>query len=114
MKRRNFIKQLAIAASIAAIGLGSGSLYAQQKTVKIGVLHSLSGTMYAFFHIAGVDDSLAFCKRLMRDARLGLAPGSAFGPRGEGFLRWCFAASEERLAQGLERLRQGLVRMKAA
>src|SRR5262245_30365073 len=44
MKRRVFIKQLAIAASVAAIGL-SGSAYAQQKTIKIGVLHSLSGTM---------------------------------------------------------------------
>jgi urea transport system substrate-binding protein len=44
MKRRTFTK-LALAAAVAAIGLGSGALYAQQKTVKIGVLHSLSGTM---------------------------------------------------------------------
>src|SRR5678815_2513891 len=45
MKRRSFIRQLAISAAVAAIGLGSTSLYAQQKTVKVGVLHSLSGTM---------------------------------------------------------------------
>ena len=45
MKRRTFVKQLALAASVAAIGFGSTSLYAQGKTVKIGVLHSLSGTM---------------------------------------------------------------------
>jgi urea transport system substrate-binding protein len=45
MKRRMFIKQLAMSAAVAAIGLGSTSLYAQGKTVKIGVLHSLSGTM---------------------------------------------------------------------
>jgi len=45
MKRRMFIKQLALAASVAAIGMGSTSLYAQGKTVKIGILHSLSGTM---------------------------------------------------------------------
>ena len=45
MKRRTVIKQLALSAAIAAIGLGSTSLYAQQKTVKVGVLHSLSGTM---------------------------------------------------------------------
>ena len=64
--------------------------------------------MYAFFRAPGVHDSLAFCKGLMQRARLGLAPGSAFGPEGEGFLRWCFAASEERLAQGVERLRRGL------
>lgn len=45
MKRRLFVKQLALSAAIAAIGFGSTGLYAQGKTVKIGVLHSLSGTM---------------------------------------------------------------------
>ena len=45
MKRRMFVKQLAMTAAVAAIGLGSGSLYAQGKTIKVGVLHSLSGTM---------------------------------------------------------------------
>src|SRR3990170_5916310 len=43
MKRRSFVKTLAIAASVAAIG--SSSAFAQQKTVKVGILHSLSGTM---------------------------------------------------------------------
>jgi len=69
-----------------------------------------SGTMYAFFRIDGVADSLDFCKRLVRETRLGLAPGSAFGPQGEGFVRWCFASGEERLAEGLDRLRRFLVR----
>ena len=69
-----------------------------------------SGTMYAFFKVAGVADSLEFCKRLVRDAGLGLAPGSAFGPEGEGFVRWCFAASEDRLAEGVRRLRNIMVR----
>ena len=45
MQRRTFIRQLALSAAIASIGLGSGHLYAQQKTVKVGVLHSLSGTI---------------------------------------------------------------------
>lgn len=68
------------------------------------------GAMYAFFRVDGVADSLAFCKRLVRDARLGLAPGSAFGPEGEGFVRWCFAASPERLLDGVGRLRAFLSR----
>ena len=67
-----------------------------------------SGTMYAFFRAPGMEDSLEFCKRLVRDVGLGLAPGSAFGASGEGYARWCFAASEERLAQGVERLKRGL------
>jgi aspartate/methionine/tyrosine aminotransferase len=69
-----------------------------------------SGTMYAFFKVEGVSDSLEFCKRLVRDAGLGLAPGSAFGVAGEGFVRWCFAASEDRLAEGVRRLRNNMVR----
>jgi len=69
-----------------------------------------TGTMYAFFRVRGVEDSLAFCKRLVAEAGLGLAPGSAFGPEGEGCVRWCFAASEARLAEGVERLERFLAR----
>jgi aspartate/methionine/tyrosine aminotransferase len=67
-----------------------------------------TGTMYAFFRVEGMKDSLAFCKELVRDTGLGLAPGSAFGTEGEGFVRWCFAASEEKLADGVARLRRAL------
>jgi len=63
-----------------------------------------AGAMYAFFRIAGVDDSMAFCRRLVQEAKLGLAPGSAFGPEAEAFVRWCFAASDERLDEGVARL----------
>ena len=69
---------------------------------------SPDGTMYAFFRVEGESDSLALCKKLVREHGLGLAPGSAFGPEGEGFVRWCFAASEEKLAGGVARLKKGL------
>jgi aspartate/methionine/tyrosine aminotransferase len=75
--------------------------------------HSPAGAMYAFFRVDGVADSLAFCKRLVAEAKLGLAPGAAFGPEGEGFLRWCFAASETRLADGVERLERALATARA-
>ncbi len=67
-----------------------------------------SGAMYAFFRIKEIGDSLAFCKRMVRDFGLGLAPGIAFGPEGEGFLRWCFATSQERLEQGFGRFERAL------
>jgi aspartate/methionine/tyrosine aminotransferase len=70
--------------------------------------HSPPGAMYAFFRVDGVTDSLAFCKRLVAEAKLGLAPGAAFGSEGEGFVRWCFAASEARLADGVTRLETAL------
>jgi aspartate/methionine/tyrosine aminotransferase len=66
------------------------------------------GAMYAFFRVERVRDSLALCKRLVAEVGLGLAPGIAFGPEGEGFVRWCFAATHERLADGIGRLRHAL------
>jgi aspartate/methionine/tyrosine aminotransferase len=68
------------------------------------------GAMYVFFRIAGLTDSFALCKALVERAGLGLAPGIAFGPEGEGFLRWCFAAAEDRLEAGAGRLSRHLAR----
>ena len=67
------------------------------------------GGMYAFFRLEGHADCLDTAKRLVREAGLGLAPGSAFGPEAAGWLRWCFASRDpQRLAQGVERLRTWL------
>ncbi len=62
------------------------------------------GAMYLFFKIEGENDSLALCKQLVAEAGIGLAPGSAFGPEGEGAIRWCFASSVEKLELGIQRL----------
>ena len=62
------------------------------------------GAMYGFFRIAGFDDSVETAKRLVREVSLGLAPGLAFGPEGEGWLRWCHATSVAAIEDGLERL----------
>lgn len=67
------------------------------------------GGMYAFFRIAGQDDSLTLAKRLVTKAGLGLAPGAAFGDEGEGWLRWCFASRDpQRLTLGVQRLSAAL------
>ena len=67
------------------------------------------GGLYAFLKIEGQRDSLALAKRLVSEHGLGLAPGIAFGPEGEGWLRWCFASrAPGRLSQGVDRLAQAL------
>ena len=67
------------------------------------------GGMYAFFKLAGFDDSLTIAKRLVAEAGLGLAPGEAFAPQARGWLRWCFASKDpQRLVLGVERLRKWL------
>jgi aspartate/methionine/tyrosine aminotransferase len=67
------------------------------------------GGMYAFFRLEGFGDSLDVAKRLVAEAGLGLAPGNAFAPEAQGWLRWCFASKDpQRLVKGVERLRNWL------
>jgi len=63
---------------------------------------------YAFFAVDGMDNSLEFAKRLVHEAGVGVAPGTAFGPEGEGFLRLCFARAPETLEAAAERLAKAL------
>lgn len=68
------------------------------------------GGMYAFFQLPLLDavpqDSLAVAKRLVLEAGLGLAPGNAFAPEANGWLRWCFASKD------ISRLHDGVARLK--
>jgi aspartate/methionine/tyrosine aminotransferase len=67
------------------------------------------GGMYAFFKLSGFDDSLIVAKRLVAEAGLGLAPGNAFAPEAQGWLRWCFASKDlARLEEGVQRLKRWL------
>jgi aspartate aminotransferase len=62
------------------------------------------GAFYLFPRIDGMEDSFAFCKRLLEETRVGLAPGVAFGAGGEGSLRICYAADGSILEPAMERL----------
>ena len=64
-----------------------------------------AAAFYAFFTVEGVDDSFAFARRLLDESGVGLAPGAAFGPEGEGYLRLCFAADADRLERALRRMK---------
>jgi aspartate/methionine/tyrosine aminotransferase len=72
-------------------------------------LATAKGGMYAFFKLDGFGESLALAKRLVAEAGLGLAPGNAFAPEAQGWLRWCFASKDvSRLGQGVARLESWL------
>jgi aspartate/methionine/tyrosine aminotransferase len=49
-------------------------------------------------------DGRAFAERLLREQRVLVGPGCAFGPGGAGFVRVSFAAEDGRLREGLKRL----------
>jgi hypothetical protein len=62
------------------------------------------GAFYVFPRVQGLGDSFAFCKRLLEETRVGLAPGVAFGAGGEGSVRICYAAERSILEPAMERL----------
>jgi aspartate/methionine/tyrosine aminotransferase len=63
-----------------------------------------AGAFYAFLAVDGVSDTLAFAKEVVQRCKVGLAPGIAFGPAGEGYLRLCFASAPARLEEAIGRL----------
>lgn len=109
-------------AGMAALATGEAPIMsfvntlAERRSFLIEALRSMpgvrlpeaDGAMYAFFSIAGQTDSLRLAKSLVADHGLGLAPGIAFGPEAEGWLRWCYAKPIEMLEAGLQRLRAAL------
>jgi hypothetical protein len=62
------------------------------------------GALYLFPRIDGLRDSFGFCRRLLEETRVGLAPGVAFGEGGEGSVRICYAAERSILEPAMERL----------
>jgi aspartate aminotransferase len=111
-------------AAIAALDQGDASiaeLRTEMAAARDQVISGLSrlsgisapvpeGGMYCFFRLDGCTDSVATAKDLVETVGLGLAPGSAFGAEGAGWLRWCFAARPEKNAEGLRRLETYLAR----
>jgi aspartate/methionine/tyrosine aminotransferase len=66
------------------------------------------GAFYGFLQVEGLKDSLGFASDLVRKARVGVAPGSAFSHDGDAladaYVRICYAQDPKLLETGLERL----------
>ncbi len=67
-----------------------------------------AGAFYGFLAVDGMTDSTAFAKRLLEEAKVGVAPGIAFGPKddkeNDRFIRICFAQDPKRLSEALDRI----------
>ena len=64
-----------------------------------------TGAFYVFAdarHISGDSYRLAF--DILERVHVGVAPGIDFGANGEGYLRFSYANSIERIAEGLDRI----------
>ncbi|QKV18364.1 pyridoxal phosphate-dependent aminotransferase [Oricola thermophila] len=90
--------------AVAALDQGDGFIASQREragTALSVVLDGLrstgrvrvarpQGAFYLFFAVDGISDTMAEAKRIVDETGVGLAPGSAFGPAGEGYFRLCF------------------------
>jgi aspartate/methionine/tyrosine aminotransferase len=72
-----------------------------------------SGAFYAFFRIRGGKSSQETAIRLIDEANVGLAPGSAFSEAGEGYLRLCYARKAEDLEEAVRRIAAALPKLAA-
>ena len=65
---------------------------------------SPDGAFYLFPKIEGLKNSFEFCMRLLKETKVGIAPGVAFGAGGEGSVRICYAAERPILETGMEKI----------
>ena len=68
------------------------------------VVPKVEGAFYLFPKVEGVTDSFAFCKKILMETQVGLAPGVAFGAGGEGSIRICYASEKKILEEAMARL----------
>lgn len=89
------------------------AVYDERRRYLVPALRSIGLTVAteplgAFYVFAGAAhwgaDSVRLASRLLEEAGVAVAPGRDFGPGGEGFLRFSYATSLERLHEGVARL----------
>ena len=108
--------------AIAALKQGEDFIAAQKRRfesntaivmdcfARIGGIHAArpSSSFYAFFKTDSEPDCMKFARRLIDEHALGLAPGCAFGRDFTGYMRLCYAVSEEKLRDALSRIEKAL------
>ncbi len=79
------------------------------KELGFGIVVEPTGAFYVFVnakHLSGDSYNLAF--DILENAHVGVTPGVDFGENGEGYLRFSYANSLERIAEGLDRIERYL------
>ncbi|BDA83416.1 aminotransferase [Aureimonas sp. SA4125] len=71
-----------------------------------------AGAFYSFFRIDGIDDTRAAAFTILEETRIGLAPGTAFGPAATTFMRACFHRRLDEIETAADRLQDWIRRQK--
>ncbi|MDQ2951897.1 MAG: aminotransferase class I/II-fold pyridoxal phosphate-dependent enzyme [Chloroflexota bacterium] len=70
------------------------------------------GAFYCFPNISstGLSDD-EFCERLLKEEKVVVVPGNAFGERGKGHVRACYASSTEQIHEACDRIERFIARV---
>ena len=74
------------------------------------------GAFYCFPNVheaTGLNDE-QFAQELLREERVAVVPGSAFGPSGAGHVRACYATAYEEIVEAMDRTQRFVERRRAA
>ena len=113
------------AAAIEALKNGESDIqamvedYNHRRQVMVSGFNSLGlscfdprGAFYAFPSIKSTRlTSDEFAERLLKEEKVAVVPGTAFGEQGEGYLRCCYATSLPQIEEALERIKRFLSRL---
>ena len=58
-------------------------------------------------------DETAFAEALLAEERVGVVPGTAFGPSGAGHVRVCYATAYEQIVEAMDRIERFVGRHRA-
>jgi LL-diaminopimelate aminotransferase len=88
-------------------------VYHERRDLILGALRELGipasetrASLYIWARVPKDYSSAEFATRLLADAGVSIAPGSAFGPHGEGFMRISLGMDTDRIGEAMERLRR--------
>jgi aspartate/methionine/tyrosine aminotransferase len=80
-------------------------LTAALETEGIETFEKPDGSLFLFLQLPGVEDDLAFCRRILEERYVVAVPGRVFGPGGKGSIRISFGStSGARLAEAVGRI----------
>ncbi len=97
---------------------GIASVYKKRRDILVGGLNKMGwevekplATMFVWAKIPGDFrriGSLEFCKLLLKEGKVAVAPGIGFGEYGEGFVRFALVENEHRIRQALKGIKKVL------
>ncbi|MBU0490522.1 MAG: aminotransferase class I/II-fold pyridoxal phosphate-dependent enzyme [Chloroflexi bacterium] len=91
------------------------AIYARRRDVVVDAVNGMGlraerplASLYVWARLPEGYTSGSFCQLMLEEAHVSLAPGVAYGPHGEGYVRFSLTNSDERVAEAMDRMRRVL------